>query len=87
MSISSFMGYPKGKRARMIFEKHANLKYKFGNRSFWATGYYARTAGMTPATIRNIFVNKKSRIRSKIRCIEKNMLTRLRVASNWTAQA
>ena len=37
-SISQFMGYLKGKSAMMIFERHANLKYKFGNRNFWATG-------------------------------------------------
>ena len=37
--VSSFMGYLKGKSAMMIFEKHGNLKYKFGNRHFWATGY------------------------------------------------
>ena len=38
-SVSSFMGYLKGKSALMMFEKHANLKYKFGNRHFWAEGY------------------------------------------------
>ena len=38
ISISSFMGYLKGKSAMMIFERHANLKYKFGNRNFWARG-------------------------------------------------
>lgn len=36
MSVSSFMGYLKGKSALMMFDKHANLKYKFGNRHFWA---------------------------------------------------
>ena len=38
-SVSQFMGDLKGKSAMMIFERHANLKYKFGNRHFWATGY------------------------------------------------
>jgi len=38
ISVSSFMGYVKGKSALMIFEKHSNLKYKFGNRHFWAEG-------------------------------------------------
>ena len=37
--VSSFMGYLQGKTAMMIFEKHGNLKYKFWNRHFWATGY------------------------------------------------
>ncbi len=40
MSISSFMGYLKGKSSLMIFEEHANLKYNYGNRHFWAQGYY-----------------------------------------------
>ena len=40
------MGYLKGKSAMMIFERHANLKYKFGNRHFWATGYYVSTVGI-----------------------------------------
>jgi putative transposase len=51
-SISSFMGYLKGKSAMMIFERHANLKYKFGNRQFWATGYYVSTVGLNEATIK-----------------------------------
>ena len=40
MSVSGFMGYLKGKSALMIFEEHANLKYKYGNRHFWCQGYY-----------------------------------------------
>lgn len=51
MSISSFMGYLKGKSAMMIFDRHSNLKYKFGNRNFWATGYYVSTVGLNEATI------------------------------------
>ena len=51
-SVSSFMGYLKGKSALMIFDKHANLKYKYGNRHFWAEGYYVSTAGRNEATIR-----------------------------------
>lgn len=49
--ISSFMGYLKGKTANMIFDKHANLKYKFGNKHFWSTGYYVSTVGLNEATI------------------------------------
>ncbi len=52
MSVSSFMGYLKGKSALMIFDRHANLKYKFGNRHFWAEGYYVSTVGLNEATIR-----------------------------------
>ena len=51
ISVSTFMGYLKGKSAMMIFERHANLKYKFGNRNFWATGYYVSTVGLNTATI------------------------------------
>ena len=50
-SVSQFMGCLKGKSAMMIFERHANLKYKFGNRNFWATGYYVSTVGLNAQTI------------------------------------
>ena len=52
ISVSSFMGYLKGKSALMMFEKHSNLKYKFGNRHFWAEGYYVSTVGLNEETIR-----------------------------------
>ena len=52
MSVSYFMGYLKDKSSLMIFEKHTNLKYKFGNGNFWATGYYVSTVGLNEATIR-----------------------------------
>ena len=52
ISVSSFMGYLKGKSAMMIFEYHANLKYKYGNRHFWADGYYVSTVGLNEATVR-----------------------------------
>ena len=45
------MGYLNGKSSLMIFDKHANLKYKFGNRKFWAEGYYVSTVGLNEATI------------------------------------
>ena len=45
LSVSSFMGYLKGKSSLMIFDKHANLKYKYGNRHFWCRGYYVDTVG------------------------------------------
>ena len=50
-SVASIMGYLKGKSSLMIFDKHANLKYKFGNRHFWAEGYYVSTVGLNEATI------------------------------------
>ena len=53
MSVSSFMGYLKGKSALMIFDRHANLKYKYGNRHFWARGYFVSTVGRDEAQIRD----------------------------------
>jgi putative transposase len=50
-SVSQVMGYLKGKSAMMIFDRHSNLKYKFGNRHFWAEGYYVSTVGFNEATI------------------------------------
>ncbi|OCN00062.1 transposase [Clostridium sp. W14A] len=50
-SVSQIMGYLKGKSAMMIFDRHANLKYKFGNRNFWAEGYYVSTVGLNEATV------------------------------------
>ena len=49
---SSFMGYLKGKSSLMMFDRHANLKYKFGNMHFWAEGYYLSTVGLNDATVR-----------------------------------
>ena len=45
------MGYLKGKSTLMIFERHANLKYKYGRRTFWAKGYYVSTVGGNKAAI------------------------------------
>ena len=44
-SVSQIMGYLKGKSSLMIFDRHANLKYKYGDRHFWARGYYVDTVG------------------------------------------
>ena len=43
----------------MMFDKHANLKYKFGNRHFWSEGYYVSTVGLNEATVKNIYVSKE----------------------------
>ena len=45
MSVSSFVGFLKGKSTLLIFERHANLKYKYGRRNFWCRGYYVDTVG------------------------------------------
>ena len=52
ISVSGFMGYLKGKSSLLMFDRHANLKYKYGNRKFWAEGYYVSTVGLNEATIR-----------------------------------
>lgn len=52
LSVSQFMGYLKEKSALIIFENHANLKYKYGQRTFWARGYYVSTVGLNKNTIK-----------------------------------
>jgi putative transposase len=51
LSVSQFMGYLKGKSSLMIFDRHANLKYKYGNRQFWCNGYYIDTVGRNKKVI------------------------------------
>ena len=51
ISIAQFMGYLKGKSTLMIFDRHANLKYKYGNRHFWCRGYYVDTVGRNEVKI------------------------------------
>ena len=51
ISVSSFMGYLKGKSSLMIFDKFANLKYRYGNRRFWCEGYYVDTVGRNKKVI------------------------------------
>ena len=51
-SVSEIMGYLKGKSSLMIFERHANLKYKYGNRHFWCRGYYVDTVGKNTKAIK-----------------------------------
>ena len=58
MSVSNVMGYLKGKSSLMIFEKHANLKYKYGNRHFWCRGYYVDTVGKNTAAIKKYIQNQ-----------------------------
>ena len=51
LSIAQFMGYLKGKSSLMIFDRHANLKYKYGSRNFWCRGYYVDTVGKNKKAI------------------------------------
>lgn len=57
-SVSNKVGYLKGKTTLMIFGRHANLKYKYGNRSFWCTGYYVSTVGKNKKIIENYIKNQ-----------------------------
>ena len=57
MSVSDFVGYLKGKSTLMIFERHANLKYKYGNRYFWCRGYYVDTVGKNAKKIEEYIRN------------------------------
>lgn len=51
MSVAGFMGFLKGKSSLLIHERHGNLKYKYGDRSFWCRGYYVDTVGKNKAKI------------------------------------
>ena len=57
-SVSEIMGYLKGKSSLMIFERHANLKYKYGNRHFWCRGYYVDTVGKNAKRIEEYIRNQ-----------------------------
>ena len=58
MSVASFMGFLKGKSSLIIHERHANLKYKHGNRSFWCRGYYVDTVGKNTKRITEYIQNQ-----------------------------
>ena len=58
ISIAQFMGYLKGKSTLMIFDRHANLKYKYGSRSFWCRGYYVDTVGKNTEAIKRYIQNQ-----------------------------
>ena len=58
LSVSSFVGYLKGKSTLMIFERHANLKYKYGSRNFWCRGYFVDTVGKNAKMIQEYIQNQ-----------------------------
>ena len=58
LSVSQFMGYLKGKSSLMIFDRHANLKYRYGNRQFWCRGYYVDTVGRNKKVIQAYIKNQ-----------------------------
>lgn len=57
-SVLEIMGYLKGKSSLMIFDRHANLKYKYGNRHFWCRGYYVDTVGKNAKKIEEYVKNQ-----------------------------
>ena len=57
-SVSEVMGYLKGKSSLMIFDRHANLRYKYGNRHFWCRGYYVDTVGRNEKAIQEYVRNR-----------------------------
>ena len=57
-SVAQIMGYLKGKSSLMIFDRHANLKYKYGNRHFWCKGYYVNTVGKNKKKIEEYIRNQ-----------------------------
>ncbi len=57
-SVSYIVGYLKGKSSLMIFDRHANLKYKYGNRHFWCRGYYVDTVGRNKKAIEEYIRNQ-----------------------------
>lgn len=58
ISVAQFMGYLKWKSSLMIFDRHANLKYKYGNRHFWCRGYYVDTVGRNKKVIKEYIKNQ-----------------------------
>ena len=58
LSVSQFMGFLKGKSTLMIFDRHANLKYKYGSRHFWCRGYYVDTVGKNKKVIEEYIRNQ-----------------------------
>ena len=71
-SVSNFMGYLKGKSTSMIFERHANMKYKLGGKHFWATGYFVSTVGLDEQQIKRYIQNqeKSDQIEDQMNFIE-----------------
>ena len=57
-SVAQIMGYLKGKSSLMIFDRHANMKYKYGNRHFWCRGYYVDTVGKNTKRIAEYIRNQ-----------------------------
>jgi putative transposase len=77
MSISSFMGFLKGKSSLMVYEKWGNMKYKYRNREFWCRGYYVDTAGKDAKKIKEYIQNqlKEDQLGGQLTMEEKDPFT------------
>lgn len=75
ISVSGFMGYLKGKSALMIFERHANLKYRYGNRHFWAKGFFVSTVRLNIKVVEDYIRNQE-----KEDMVQDNLSTKEHVA-------
>ena len=80
ISVAQFMGYLKGKSSLMIFDRHANLKYKYGNRHFWCRGYYVDTVGKNKKAIEEYIRNQLTEDIANDQITLKEYIDRLRVA-------
>ena len=72
LSVAGFVGYLKGKSSLLIHERYGNMKYKYGNRSFWCRGYYVDTVGKNTRKVTEYIQNqlKEDRISDQISLIE-----------------
>ena len=80
ISVSQFVGYLKGKSSLMIFDRHANLKYKYGSRHFWCRGYYVNTVGRNKTAIAEYIKNQLTGDIAAGPILLKSIWTRLRAA-------
>lgn len=85
MSVSNFVGYLKGKSTLMIFERHANLKYKYGNRHFWCRGYYVDTVGKNAKKIQE-YIQRDRWLKSFVKKKCKGILTISHLISGFRQQ-
>ena len=82
ISVSSFMGYLKEKSALMMFDKYANLRYKFGNKHFWSERYYVSTVGLNEATVKKYIGEQELHDQMKDKLSVKEYKDPFRVTNN-----
>lgn len=80
LSTAQFVGFLKGKNPLMIYDRHANLKYKYGSRSFWCRGYYANTVGRNERVISEYIKTQLENDRMTVQISISECKTRIRVS-------